>query len=289
MLNTRPLWDGMGVEIEGVDLAQGLADERAREILNALHRHQVLLFRGQRFASEQYVRFGKLFGRPIPHVLDHLRLGGHPEIFVVSNDAERPEEIRNGAAYWHTDQSYETEPASATMLYALKAPRVGGETRFADMYGAYDALPEDMRRRIEGLTVAHRYGNRDAGLYGEPIAAPLINAQQVAAVPEVTHPLVRPHPVTGRRALYAVAGTSRGILGMAEDEGVALLAELKRHVLQPRFVRQHKYEVGDLIIWDTSSTLHAGMPMPPASDDSNARLLHRISVKGIPPLLARAA
>lgn len=289
MIETRPLWEGMGAEIVNADLAEELPAETMREILAALHRYQVLLFRRQSFTPERYIRFGARFGEPIPHVLDHLRLGGHPEIFVLSNDSERPEEIRNGAAYWHTDQSYEKEPASATMLHALMVPRVGGETRFADMFGAFDALPEAMRKRAEPLTVVHLYGNRDAGQYGEPIAAPLANAEQVAKVPKVTHPLVRPHPVTGRKALYAVAGTSRGILGMPEDEALALLAELKQHALQPRFVRAHKYEIGDLIIWDTASTLHAGMPIGPATDSSNSRLLHRISVKGIPPLLARVA
>jgi taurine dioxygenase len=289
MLNTGPLWEGMGVEFLGVDLSRKIAPGTMREILAALHRHQVILFRGQRLAPERFERFGGGFGEPIPHVLDHLRMPGHPDIFVLSNAPERPEEIRNGAAYWHTDQSYDKAPASATMLYAIQVPRVGGETHFADMFGAYDALPEAMRRRIDGLTVVHLYGNRDAGKDGEPIAAPLLNEAQVAAVPEVTHPLVRPHPVTGRKALYAVAGTSRGIFGMPDEEAVALLLELKRHALQPRFVRKHKYAVGDLIVWDTSSTLHAGSPMGPATEPSNTRLLHRISVRGLPPVLARSA
>jgi taurine dioxygenase len=281
----RPLWDRFGVEIQGLDLSRQLAPATVAAILAALHRHLVILFRGQKLDPAGLVRFSRHFGEPIPHVLDHLRLPGYPEIFTLSNAPERPEEVRNGAAYWHTDQSYEAEPASATMLYALEVPRVGGETLFADMNAAYDALSDEVRRRIGSLEVEHLYGNRDAGLYGEPIAAPLINQAQVQRVPSVAHRLVRPHPITGRPTLYAVAGTSRAIVGWPEEQGMGLLAELKAHATNPRFVRSHRYEVGDLIVWDTAATLHAGTPIEASRGADDRRLMHRISVRGCPPLL----
>jgi taurine dioxygenase len=279
------LWDRFGVVIEGLDLSRKIPPRTWMAVLAVLHRRLVVLFRGQKLTPGEFVRFGRGFGEPIPHVLDHLRLRGHPEIFTLSNQPERPEEIRNGAAYWHTDQSYEQEPSSATMLYAMQVPRVGGETLFADMNSAYDELPEKQRREIGRLKVVHLYGNRDAGMYGEPVAAPLANQDQVQRVPAVTHPLVRPHTVTGRKTLYAVAGTSRGIEGWPEERAMALLAELKNHATQPRYVRSHKYEVGDVIVWDTAATLHAGTPIGAATGSDDRRLLHRISVRGRPPLL----
>ena len=216
----RPLWARFGVEIVGLDLSHKIPPRMWVAVLAALHRHLVVLFRGQELTPEELIRVSRGFGEPIPHVLDHLRLPGHPEIFTLSNEPERPEAIRNGAAYWHTDQSYEAEPASATMLYAIQVPRSGGETLFADMNSAYDELPAEKRRELHGLKVVHLYGNRDAGMYGEPIAAPLINQEQAERVPAITHPLVRPHPVTGRRTLYAVAGTSRGILDWPAERGM---------------------------------------------------------------------
>jgi len=281
----RPLWDRFGVAIEGLDLSRKIPPRTWVAVLAALHRHLVILFRGQKLTPEEFVRVSRGFGEPIPHVLDHLRLPGHPEIFTLSNEPERPEEIRNGAAYWHTDQSYEADPASATLLHAIQVPRIGGETLFADMNSAYDDLPEEKRRALHGLKVVHLYGNRDAGMYGEPVASPLINQEQVEQVPTITHPLVRPHLVTGRRTLYGVAGTSRGLLDWPEERGMELLAKLKKHATQPCYVRSHKYAVGDLIVWDTASTLHAGTPIPASTGNDDRRLIYRISVRGRPPLL----
>jgi taurine dioxygenase len=280
----RPLWDRFGVEIAGLDLSRKIPPRTWVAVLAALHRHLVVLFRGQKLTADEFIRLGRGFGEPISHVLDHLRLKGHPEIFVVSNGEDRPEAVRNGAAYWHTDQSYEAEPASATMLYAVRAPREGGETLFADMNSAYDELMEVQREQLGKLQVIHKYGNRDAGLYGEPVAAPLTEAQK-ERVAAITHPLVRPHPVTGRPSLFGVAGTSCGIVDWPDDRAKELLARLKDHVTQARYVRKHKYEVGDLIVWDTAATLHAGTPNPGTAGGADLRLLYRISVRGRPPLL----
>jgi taurine dioxygenase len=279
-----PLWDGFGAEIEGLDLSRKIPPRAWMAVLAALHRHLVVLFRRQKLTPEEFIRVGRAFGEPIPHVLDHLRLKGHPEIFIVSNGADRPEAIRNGAAYWHTDQSYEHEPASATMLYAVHAPRQGGETLFADMNSAYDDIPVEQRQEMRDLLVVHKYGNRDAALYGEPVAAPLTESQK-DRVAVITHRLVRPHPVTGRRTLYGVAGTSCGIVDWPEDRAMEFLGRLKEHTTQPRYVRAHKYESGDFIVWDTSATLHAGTPNPGRAAGADLRLLHRISVRGRPPLL----
>ena len=288
MLDTAPLSENLGVEILGIDLGD-VDDSTVREILAALHEHQVVLFRGQKITPEQFHRFGCHLGEPIPHVLDHLRLSGLPGVMRLTNVVKQDSQRLNGAAYWHTDQSYEAEPSSATTLHAIQVPDKGGGTEFANMFAAYDDLSEAMKHRIAGLTAAHLYGNRDEGQAGEAAATPLRNEEQRAHVPMVHHPLVRPRPVTGRKALYAVTGTSRGIVGWPEDVGLALLGELKAHATQPRYVHTQIYRAGDVIVWDTSSTVHRAQMMEAATGDHDTRLMHRISVRGLPPLLSRSA
>lgn len=285
MLSTRPLDGPFGIEVSGIDVGAGLDDADQRRLVDALHEHRAIVIRGQSLSAEQYLAFGALWGRPHPHVLDHLRMPGYPGMMAIGNTEakDRDDDIRNGAAFWHTDQSYEPEPASATMLYCIKAPATGGETLIADMVAAYQALDAETRDGIEGLEAVHLYGAA-SGRDGENIAAPIINEKQADQVPPVRHPIARPHPVTGRKALYAVAGTPYAIGGMAEDEALALLARLKQHALQDRFVYKHKYRVGDVAIWDTSLTLHSGIKIAPATGESDSRLLWRISVKGKPPI-----
>lgn len=286
-LVTRPLPGPMGVEVTGLDLSQPLDRDVAAALIGLFHKHQIVVLPGQSLTPEQFIRYGACFGRPHHVFLDHLLLPGHPEIFVISNDEAqgRDERTRNGAAYWHTDMSYEEEPSSATILYSIEAPRVGGETLLCDMFAAYDALSERMRATLEDLTVIHLYGNRDAEAATE-IVEPEANDEQLQRVPVVRHPLVRPHPVTGRKALYAISGSSRGIVGMPDDEALDLLAELKAHCTKPQFVYAHKYAVGDVLAWDTASTMHAATPIGPKTGPMDGRLLHRISVKGRPPVLS---
>ena len=290
MLKIKPLDGPFGVEATGIDLAAGFDDGLMRALVGALHEHRVLVIRGQTLTQAQYLAFGRQWGEPIPHVLDHLRMPGYPELMAVGNTEAKDakDEVRNGAAFWHTDQSYEKVPSSATMLHAVKVPRTGGETLIADMAGAYDALDEGMKARIEGLRALHFYG-AGSGRDGEKIASPLLNEQQTSRVPPVPHLLARPHPVTGRKALYAVAGTPYGIEGMAEAEARDLLAALKRHALQPRFIYKHQYRVGDINIYDTGMTLHSGVPIDMASGEDNSRLLWRISVRGRPKVCDTAA
>ena len=288
MLEIRPLDDApFGAEALGVDVAGELADTDMRALVAALHAHRFLVIRGQAPTLERYLAFGEAWGTPHPHALDHLRLPGFPAILPVGNTMamHRDPSVRNGAAFWHTDQSYEAEPASATMLYAVKVPERGGETLICDLAGAYDALPEATRRRIDGLVALHLYGAA-SGRDGEQVAAPIRTEHQRDTLPPVRHRLARPHPVTGRTVLYGVAGTPYAIEGMADDEAAALLEELKSHALQARFIYRHRYRVGDLAIWDTNQTLHSGTAVAFATSERDARLLYRISVKGRPRVCA---
>ena len=285
MLSINPLADAsFGVEALGVDVAGGVGDETLRALVGAVHEHRLVVIRGQHLTEDQYLAFGRAWGEPIPHVLDHLRMPGYPEMMAIGNyggEWKENEAVRNGAAFWHTDQSYEAVPSSATMLYSIRAPETGGETQLADLKSAFDTLPEELKRRLEGRYAWHLYGAA-SGRGGEAVASPLVTERQVERVPRVKHLVVRPHDVTGRRTLYAVAGTPYAIKGMDEDEGAALLEAVKRHALKECFIYRHRYREGDVAIYDTTQTLHSGTPIGPATSKRDTRLLWRISVRGRP-------
>jgi len=270
-----------GAEVFDIDLSASLSASEVDELRAALPKHRALRFPDQTIEPDNFVRFSRIFGKPHPHVLEHLRLEGHPEILLLTNIVEDDSKPNghNGAAFWHTDNSYEPEHASATMLYARSVPEEGGETYLCDMVAAFRDLPESRQRFLENLIVRHRYGNRDAGTEHD---AGQLKPDQKAKVPEVEHGLVKRHPVSGEKCLYAVAASARGIVGMPDDEATALLDELKAHCTQPEYTIAQRYRVDDLFIWDTMATMHAAAVMDVANGKSNTRIMHRISVKGYP-------
>ena len=289
MLSIEPLDGNFGVAIDGVDIAGGVDDDEMAELTRALYAHRVIVLKDQNCEKAPYLTFGRKWGTPIPHVLDHMRMPGFPELLVVGNTEEKDQavEIRNGAALWHTDLSYEAEPASATMLYSILAPKAGGETQFCDMVAAYDALDDATKARIDDLEIAHSYG---AGRRrpGEFHANPIINDAQREHVPPTYHPIVPDHPVTGHRGLYALGHGAFAIRGMADEAALNFIEALKNHALQDQFRYAHRYVVGDLVIWDTLSTMHAATPIDVAEGEDTARLLWRISVRGLPEIYAQA-
>ncbi len=285
MVTIAPLNAALGASVEGVDLSAAPSDALMRELTAALYRYRVLVIKHQGLDQESYLRFGRQWGEPIPHVADHMRLPGYPELMGVGNteDKDRADSVRLGAAHWHTDQSYEAVPASATMLYAILAPKAGGETMFADTAAAYEALDDDTKARIDGYVASHLYGagkQRD----DEYKPSPLIGRDQNERVPPCKHPLVLRHPVTGNKSLYGVGQSPFAIDGLPDDEAVRLLWDLREHCIQPRFRYQHKYERGDLVIFDSYATLHAAtrIEIAESTADENARLNWRISVRGLP-------
>jgi taurine dioxygenase len=215
---------------------------------------------------------------------------GNPWILLLSNIQEdgRNIGVYEGACFWHTDVAYEDPPNSATLVYCVQAPEAGAPTQFADMFAAYDALPERTKRQIEGLTVVHHYGNREDLREGSPTAAERLTTEQKRRVKPVHQPLVLRHPVTGRTALYGIAGSSFGIVGMPDSEALDLLRELTAHATQEEFITRYDFKVGDFACWDTFSTLHKASPQLPANrGDPHARLLWRMSLNGSSPLLGR--
>jgi taurine dioxygenase len=275
-MRTRRLSDVMGMEITGIDLSRPLSDLEFRAVEQAFWDGQVLAIKGQKLEPEKYLAFARRFGTPQPHVIDQFHFPGHPDILILSNGVEngKPIGLADGGSYFHTDYSYLAVPARVTMLYSVEVPKKGGNTLFADMYGAYDGLPDSTKREIDELVVLHHYGNRDDLDERSRTAASPLTEEQKGRVDWVRHKLVRTHPGTGRKALYAVSGSSFEIEGMPREEGVALLDALKAHALQEKYRFGYFYDVGDVVLWDDLATLHSAT----LTDPNDRRTLWRVTL-----------
>ena len=272
-----PLAPGFGVEVDGVDLSARLSEEAFARLEQAFFAAQVLVLRNQLLTPSTFGAFARRIGPPEPHVIDQFHHPADPNILILSNRTEqgRPAGLADAGTYFHTDYSYLPVPARATMLYSIEVPKVGGNTLFANQYAAYDGLRDAMQRRIANLVGIHHYGNRKVADELSRTAASPLTEEQKAKMPLITHPIVRAHPVTGRKALYAVSGSSYGIVGMPEDEAVALLDELAAHATKPEYLLDYAYQPGDLVMWDNASLLHSAT----LTDPIYPRTLWRITVK----------
>lgn len=279
MVATKALSAGFGLEARDVDISRPLSDAEFDDIANAFFAGQVLVLRDQRLTPQQYAAFARRFGPPEPHVIDQFHHPADSNILILSNRKDpasgRPLGLADAGSYFHTDYSYLQVPARATMLYSIEVPKVGGNTLFANQYAAYDELPDTMKRRVASMVAVHHYGNRKVADEMSRVAASPLTDEQKAKMPLITHPLVRPHPVTGRKALYAVSGSSYGIVGMPDGEAVALLDELAAHATQAKYQLSYSYRVGDVVIWDNASLLHSAT----LTDPNDPRTLWRITIK----------
>ena len=278
-LSIEPLDGNFGVEVRLVDVPR-LADADLRHLLLCLYDQRFVVLRTCGLTKAQFVEFARRVGEPI-------RLSGdpeYPEIARITNIDTDTKTRRLGAAHWHTDQSFRDEVSSVTTLYSVQAPKRGGETKFCNMAAAYSALPESTKRRIEDLVVIHRHGVSVVARPGDHVPIPPRRWDQSTTV---THPLVRRHPITGIKTLYAVTGTSQGIEGMEPSEAKTLLSELCDHAFADRFVARHAYRVDDLIMWDNPTTMHSATPMAAATGPDDTRLLHRISLRGNPSVFSQ--
>jgi taurine dioxygenase len=274
-LDVRPLRDGFGAEVRGIDLAQ-LSGADFAELERVFYDSRVLGIRAQSLTPAQFVAFARRIGPPQPHVIDQFHHPDDANILILSNVKVdgKPTGLQDAGSYFHTDYSYLPVPARATTLYSRVVPRVGGDTLFADQIAAYDDLPDAMKRHIAPLRAIHHYGNRhDLDEASRTAASPLTDEQK-AKMPLITHRIARPHPVTGRTALYAVNGSSFGIVGMPDDEARDLLDELAAHATQPKYRLRFKYGVGDVVLWDNAALLHSAT----LTDPDDARTLWRITV-----------
>jgi taurine dioxygenase len=284
-MKLQPLSPGFGLEATDVDLARPLSKAGFAKLERAFFRGQVLVIRGQKLTAQEFGAFACRLGPPEPHVIDQFHHPDDANILILSNVKVdgKPSGLADAGSYFHSDYSYLQVPARATMLYSIEVPQEGGNTLFANQYAAYDGLDAVMKRRIEPLFAIHHYGNRHDQDEASRTAASLLTLEQQAKMPLVTHPLVRHHPVTGRKALYAVSGSSFGIVGMPDAEAVALLDELAAHATRPEYRYSHGYHVGDIVIWDNASLLHSAT----LTDPAHPRTLWRITIKE-PRLTAEA-
>lgn len=256
-----------GVEITDLDLSRPLERGDFEAVVSALYEDLVVCIRRQRLRYDEFASFGSQFGDPMVHVEKDLLVEAFPEVMTLSNADGRPERQRNGGNHWHTDLVFTENPASFTMLNAVAVPRIGGETGFANQCAAYEALPDGLKERAHTITVAHCYEGRRDGSF-----------------PTVFHPLVRSHPVTGRKALYGANSTCIGIQGMDDATSADVLARYRDYALADSVQYYHQYEDDDVVIWDNALTLHTGPRLEPAGGDVDPRIMNRISVRGWPTL-----
>ena len=276
MTQFAPLSPLFGIETADVDLSQPLSEAAFDELAQAFYANQVLVLRGQQISAAQFLAFARRFGPPEPHVIDQFHHTEDPNILILSNVKKegKPTGLQDAGSYFHTDYSYLQVPARATTLYSRVVPKVGGDTLFANQQAAYDDLPQAMKQRIDPLLGIHHYGNRKDVNEASRTAASVLSAEQKAKMPVITHRIARPHPVTGRKALYAVSGSSFGIVGLPDDEARDLLDELAAHATQPKYQLRLKYGIGDIVVWDNAALLHSATLIDP--DD--ARTLWRVTV-----------
>jgi len=277
----RPFDAALGAEVIGLDLNQPLSTTDFQRLHRAHLDHHVVVFRDQRITPAQQIDFSRRFGPLQIHVLHQFQLPGHPEILIVSNVVEDGKPIGLGDAghFWHSDLSYKEKPSLGSLLHARELPEEGGDTLFANMHTAWDALPADLQRRVEGLQAEHTYLARYAELQARSPWRPNLSPEQIAQVKPVLQPVVRTHPETGRKALFVSEHFTTRIAGLPEDESRALLDELFAHSVKPAHVYRHQWQPNDLVFWDNRSLLHLAAGTP----DHLRRVMYRTTIEGDTP------
>jgi taurine dioxygenase len=281
-IEIRPVTRGIGAEISGLDLTR-IDDADFTTIYRAFLDHGVLVVRDQEFTIPQFLAYSARFGRPIPHVIKKTRHPDYPELNVIGEKTKVDGSVDNSVLKrgegWHTDTAFMPQPCKATQLYALEIPSFGGDTLFASMYAAYDALPQSTRNRIADLRAWFCNSGKNK-------AANQLMDDEERARPNVLHPIVRVHPETGRKALYVNPTHTLCMADMPEDEGEALLQDLYARMVQPGHEYRHQWRVGDVVIWDNRCCIHSATGGYPV----NERRIHwRTTIMADPALEARMA
>jgi taurine dioxygenase len=276
MVQVRPLGDKIGVEVSGVDVSR-LDESDFASIYRAWLAHNVLVIHDQQLDIDAYLRYSRRFGVLEPHPSKSTRHPDYPEITMLGAnkwDAEGNLNMaiyRRGAEGWHTDGAYDAVPFKATQLYAVAIPSRGGDTLFASMYAAYDALPPALKARLDGRLGAFTYGGRRNPSH-------LLDEADRDWKP-VLHPIVRTHPETGRKALYFDPGKIVRIEGLEPAESDAVIDELTERMIQPDAQYRHQWSVGDIVLWDNRCSYHlAAGDYPPEEE----RIHWRVSIHEFP-------
>jgi taurine dioxygenase len=274
-----PLKGPLGARIEGLD--RGRANQPAIGALlnHALAEHLLVVISGERLAPAETRRFAGAFGRPQQQLLRYKHSGETPDVSIMvstlmTDGTTDKTAIR--AEDWHTDDSYFAKPAKATLLHGIEIPSRGGSTWFCNMHSVYEALPQAVRRRIDGLRAVHGYDTPRARNRPSPRTP-----QEIAETPDVEHPLVRTHPETGRKALYLNPNRLDHIVGLERAESDALLDELADEARKPQHHFGHVWQVGDIVVWDNRATMHRVMIDYPVGEK---RIMQRVLIEGDRPV-----
>ena len=278
----RPLSAALGAEVAGIDLLAPLLAGDIAAVHKALAENGILLFRGADLSPGQHIAFSRQFGTLESHVVGEFNLPGHPEVFVVSNIKEggKLKGAVYAGQYWHSDLSYMKLPSMGSLLLCHEMPAIDGDTMWANMYAAYDTLSDALKGFLGGLRAVHDYSHAYDTYFAHLQDRPPLTPEQRAKTPPVEHPMVRTHPLTGRKALYVNPGFTTGIVGMPKEESTPILEFLFRHSTRPEFLYRHKWRVHDMVFWDNRCTLHYALS---DYDFSVRRRMHRTTVAGDAP------
>jgi taurine dioxygenase len=272
----------VGAEVLGLDIGKPINAADFARLHRAHLDHHVLVFRDQRVTPEAHIAFSRRFGPLEIHVLHQFHLAGHPEILIVSNikkpDGE-PLGLGDAGAYWHSDLSYKPKPSLGSLLHAQELPSEGGDTLFADQHLAFEALAPALQQRILPLEAEHSYLAKYEELRAKNPWRPKLSQAQIDQVAPAVQPVVRTHPETGRKALFVSEHFTTRIVGLPQEEGDALLAELFAHSVKPEYVYRHRWAPHDLVFWDNRSLMHLAAGTP----DHLRRKLYRTTVEGDVP------
>lgn len=285
-MNVIPTGRALGAEITGIDLSKDVSAAQREFIFNAYTEHLVVLFRGQSLSFADLLRLRELFGPPGLAANQLLGLGRKKyytddvpdEITIVSNIVDAQGKpigaLGSDEAFWHTDSSFTETPISASLLHAVEVTEQGGETSFLNMYRAYEDMPPGLAARVNGKFANHSKVHNSTGVRRPEFA----DVTDPSKAPGVKHPLVRTHPVTGRKCLYLGRRLNSYIFGLSLAESEETLDEIWAHACQDKYVWQHKWRVGDLVVWDNRCTMHHRNAFAPNA----RRLMHKSTTAGEP-------
>ncbi|WP_043661153.1 TauD/TfdA dioxygenase family protein [Nocardia thailandica] len=276
MIELLPVTEKIGTEVRGLTSIDDISDADFDRIYQAWIDTTILVIRGVDMTPGQQVAFTRRFGDIYTYTRSKFAHEEHEEILILSNIARDGKPI--GSAYsgrvWHTDGHYLEQPPAGSMLYAREVPPVGGDTFYANMFAAYEALPEEMRRRIEDLQVViSRVQSRPYNYPDRPAPTPAEIEEWV----DVAQPMVRVHEVNGRKALYAGGNVPWRIVGMPLRQSLPLITYIQEFAIQPAFTYRHRWQPGDIVLWDNRSAMHRATYY---DDRAHRRLMHRTTVAG---------
>lgn len=283
-VKTRRLHDDFGLEIRGLDLATEVTDDRFAQLLELYYAHSLLLFRDQRLSPADQAALCHRFGKPKIETRKQFNFREHPEVSTIGNvtDARgRPLSFfARGGFGWHTDGTAACHVDAATLLYAVEVPRAGGDTLFCSSAGAYDRAPDELKQRLADVSLlASFHAHNDALLESDPRAFVPLSPAEREALPPVWHRVVQTHPVTGRRLFYLNLDPI-GFDGIGAAEGREAIRQVVELASTPDRVYRHRWQPGELLVWDNHAMLHSGTPTECYASDR--RLMHRSFVYTLP-------